>query len=366
MKALVLGGGGAFGAYEAGVATALLRREKYDLVCGVSIGAINAALIVAGNDDALERFWYDVLPERSPQLFPHVARLRRLLERVGSIGHGGPWQNTMNVARLASEFPLVRTLGNFQKTNLPAIAAVLDEMVDYDARRCSLLACATNLTHGSAAVFRAVLDRYHMEPRKRARLIENRELDAGNFVYGLLASAAMPGLFPPIELTFDGETSLYADGAVAHNSPLGIAIENGATDVTVVFNDPEPVAGAPDATLGVAQVAFQIAILWQQRLLDYEMRLAEATNEIVRLGGAPGMQQITIRSVRPDLPLSIDMLAFDDAKAIAATFQRGVTDGSQPPKVSLPGYPAPVEKPSFLARLVKRRSTGLEPVKRIW
>ena len=53
MKALVLGGGGAFGSYEAGVATALLRREKYDLVCGVSIGAINAALICAGKDDGL-------------------------------------------------------------------------------------------------------------------------------------------------------------------------------------------------------------------------------------------------------------------------------------------------------------------------
>ena len=114
MKALLLGGGGAFGAYEAGVATALLKTERYDLVCGVSIGAINAALMAAGNDDALKRFWYEVLPKRSPQLFPHVARLRRLLERVGSIGQGGPWQNTMNVARAASEFPLVRTLGNFQ------------------------------------------------------------------------------------------------------------------------------------------------------------------------------------------------------------------------------------------------------------
>jgi len=101
-------------------------------------------------------------------------------------------------------------------------------------------------------------------------------------------------------------------------------------------------------------------------LLDYEMRLAEATNEIVRLGGAPGMHQITIRSVRPDLPLSIDMLAFDDPKAIAATFERGVTDGSQPPHVSLPGYPAPVEKSNFLSRLIKRRSAGLEPIKRIW
>jgi len=54
VKALVLSGGGARGAYEAGVAKALLEREHYDMVCGVSIGGINAALIAAGKtDDAL-------------------------------------------------------------------------------------------------------------------------------------------------------------------------------------------------------------------------------------------------------------------------------------------------------------------------
>jgi predicted acylesterase/phospholipase RssA len=356
MKALVLGGGGAFGAYEAGVATSLLKTEKYDLVCGVSIGAINAALISAGEEGALERFWYDVLPKVAPTLVPHVQRLRRLLERVGSIGNGGPWQNTMNVARAASEFPLLRTLGNFQKSNLPGIKAVLDTMVDYNARRCSLLACATNLTHGSAAVFRAILDEHRCEPRHSPSLIENRELTADTFVLGLLASAAMPGLFSPIQMTFDGETSLYADGSVAHNSPLGIAIENGATDITVVFVDPEPVPGGHDATLGVAQVAFQIVILWQQRLLDYEIRLAEANNEIVRLGGAPGMRQITIRSVRPERPLSIDMLAFEDRAALIRTFELGVADGSVPPHVSLPGFTLPERKPNFWERLIRQKN----------
>jgi predicted acylesterase/phospholipase RssA len=366
MKALVLGGGGAYGAYEAGVASILLKRERYDLVCGVSIGAINAALIAAGSDGALEHFWYEVLPKRANELFPHIQRLRRLLESVGSIGRGSPWQNTMNVARAASEFPLLRTLGNFHKANLPAIAAVLEELVDFEERRSSLLACTTNITRGTAAVFRAVLERHRMEPRRRARLVENRELTRETFVLGLLASAAMPGLFPPIEMTFEGTTSLYADGCVAHNSPLGIAIENGATDVTVVFNEPEPVPGAPDASLGVAQVAFQIAMLWQQRLLEYEIRLAEATNEVVRLGGAPDMQLITIRTVRPERPLAIDMLAFADATALAQTFERGIADGTAPPNVSLPGFALAPEKPSLWQRLTKRRTAGLDPIKRIW
>lgn len=61
-KALVLQGGGALGAYQAGVYEALIESDnQLDWVAGVSIGAINAALI-AGNAPAqrvarLAEFW---------------------------------------------------------------------------------------------------------------------------------------------------------------------------------------------------------------------------------------------------------------------------------------------------------------------
>src|SRR5215469_5521440 len=99
MKALVLSGGGAHGAYEAGVAAALLERERYDVICGVSIGAINAALIAARRtDDALERLWHREFPTQALDLFPHVPRLRRILNHVSRIGHGNAWRDAMGVA----------------------------------------------------------------------------------------------------------------------------------------------------------------------------------------------------------------------------------------------------------------------------
>jgi NTE family protein len=71
-KALVLQGGGALGAYQGGVYEALLERDgKLDWVAGVSIGAVNAALI-AGN-----------APEK------RVAKLREFWELVSS----GPGQS---------------------------------------------------------------------------------------------------------------------------------------------------------------------------------------------------------------------------------------------------------------------------------
>jgi|GEM_PF-6126943 len=49
MKALVLSGGGARGAYEAGLVCGLANAgERFDLVCGTSIGAINASFSCSG------------------------------------------------------------------------------------------------------------------------------------------------------------------------------------------------------------------------------------------------------------------------------------------------------------------------------
>jgi predicted acylesterase/phospholipase RssA len=347
MKALVLSGGGAHGAYEAGVAAALTRREKYDVICGVSIGAINAALMAAGRtDDALERFWHHEFPKYALRLFPHVPRLRRLLDHVGQIGQGSAWNDAMGVARAASSLPFLRKLGDVHKTSLPAVARALGAMLDFSKLHTSILIGATNASRASAAVFRALVDEAPL-PDNHARLTEYHDLTKENFVLALLASSAMPGLFSPIELAFNGETNLYADGCIVHTSPLGLAVDNGATEVTVVFVDRERDAKSAGSTLGLAELAYNIATLWQQRLLDYELRIAQATNEIVRLGGAPGKREITIRSVRPDQPLELDMLAFDDGEALARAFERGLADGDRAPRVMLPGaVPAAAETSS--------------------
>jgi predicted acylesterase/phospholipase RssA len=366
MKALVLSGGGSHGAYEAGVVKALLERESYDLICGVSIGAINGAFIAAGNPDALEHFWHDILPQRGLEMFPHVPRLRRLLGRIESIGRGSAWVNALQVAQAAGDLPFLRTLGTVHKTSLRAVARVISGLVDFANLRTSLLIGATNTSRGTAAVFRAYAGPPHA-PRHLARLLEYHDLNADNFVMALLASSAMPGLFSPVELTFNGQTAFYADGCIAHTSPLGLAVDDGADEVTVVFVDPEPDPQSSGSAQGLAQMAFSIAMLWQQRLLDSELRLAEATNEIVRLGGAPGKRQITIRTVRPAQPLELDVLSFD-AAAIAKAFALGVADGTLGPRIALPGFaaapePMPLEPASpfrdFFRRLFPRPE--LEP-----
>ena len=65
--ALVLAGGGARGAYEAGVWQALTELGvEFDMVCGTSVGAINAAMVVQGDVDKLNTLWKEI---RTDQVF---------------------------------------------------------------------------------------------------------------------------------------------------------------------------------------------------------------------------------------------------------------------------------------------------------
>ena len=59
MRALVLSGGGAKGAYEAGVVVTLIDefKENFDIICGTSIGAINASLVAQENTAELAQLW---------------------------------------------------------------------------------------------------------------------------------------------------------------------------------------------------------------------------------------------------------------------------------------------------------------------
>jgi len=57
MKALILSGGGARGAYEAGAVRTLLEHERFDIICGTSIGAINGTLVAQDEVEKLEALW---------------------------------------------------------------------------------------------------------------------------------------------------------------------------------------------------------------------------------------------------------------------------------------------------------------------
>lgn len=204
--ALVLQGGGALGAFQGGVMEGMAAAGiRIDRVAGISIGAINAALI-AGNP-----------PEE------RVPALRRFWDRVTSgvpslpIGDPDDWTRGWLHAMAAGWVTLAGVPGFFERRVMPpwlgapgtaaalsyydpsALAGTLDEMVDW-----------TLLNDGPVRVALGAVD----VESGNFRYFDSRHerLDARH----VMASGALPPAFPPVEI--DGR--LYWDGGIVSNTPL--------------------------------------------------------------------------------------------------------------------------------------------------
>jgi len=230
--ALVLSGGGARGAYEAGVlsyirgdlARAIGAQPRFDVVCGTSIGAVNASFIASLADE----------PERQGEALVEAWRSLRLEE----VFH---W----SALRLVS-LPLYvyRQLRASRMRHLPwrisdflwpeALAKLVIERLDWarlhrnvrEGFLDALTVTATDIGTGRAVVF--VESRSPLPPWSRDPLVEARaeEIDARH----ALASGAIPLLFRPVLI--DG--SWFIDGSVRQNVPLAPAIRLGAERILVV------------------------------------------------------------------------------------------------------------------------------------
>ncbi|WP_421956145.1 patatin-like phospholipase family protein [Polaromonas sp.] len=234
---LVLQGGGALGAYQAGVFEALstVYREP-TWVAGISIGAINAALI-AGN------------PENS-----RVARLREFWELLSSSlvspALAAPANATARQAlneASAAQVMLFGVPGFFAPRFPPAplqpqgtpeaisyydtapLKQTLERLVDFDrinAGPVRLSVGAVNIRTGNFEYFDSATQRID--------------------VRHIMASGALPPGFAPVEI--DGEH--YWDGGLVSNTPLQYVLDQPARQRRVVFQvDLFPARGALPATL---------------------------------------------------------------------------------------------------------------------
>lgn len=220
--ALVLQGGGALGAYQAGVFQALDEHGFCpDWVVGTSIGAINAALI-AGNPAAdrlrrLREFWEgikhpDLLPaEQWPRLAPRGnTRLATLAAALRGVpGFFTPrWLNPFAVG-----LPVAPEVASFYDTD--ELSATVARLVDFgqlnapDATR--LTVSAVRVTSGEMVCFDSA--RHAVE------------------LPHVMASCALPPGFPPVRV--DGD--LYWDGGLFSNTPLEIVLDDEPRVDTLCF-----------------------------------------------------------------------------------------------------------------------------------
>jgi NTE family protein len=213
----VLQGGGALGAYQAGVYQALHEDGiEPDWIIGTSIGAINASLI-AGNPPGdrlpkLEEFWRRVqrkdiwCPSSWPSLCETASYWSTVLGGIPGFFEPNPlafWgahvQLGADQAAVYSTAPLARTL---------------DELVDFSLIR----SCKPRLTVGAAHV-----------RTSQMRYFDSRECEIT--AKHIMASGALPPAFPAVRV--DGE--LYWDGGILSNTPTEAIFEDNPRRDSLIF-----------------------------------------------------------------------------------------------------------------------------------
>ena len=218
--ALVLQGGGALGAYQAGAYEALHEAGlEPDWVAGVSIGGINGA-IIAGNPpkrrlEQLRAFWYTVTARPIPLMLgdgDSPRRIRNALSAWFSVLLGQPGFFTPNIPNPWLSFPGAKTATSFYNTE--QLRTTLLKLVDFERLNngeTRYAAGAVNVLTGSLQYF------------------DNTETEI--LPEHVMASGALPPSLPMVQVG----TNYFWDGGLVSNTPLIHLLSNVETENLLVF-----------------------------------------------------------------------------------------------------------------------------------
>lgn len=229
--AFVLSGGASLGASQAGMLEALYERGiRPDIVVGTSVGAINGAFIASR---------------------PPTVRTARDLQRI--------WR-ALTRAHVFPANPVTAGLGLLGLRDHTVSAGSLRRLIHRHLQIERLEDAAVGLHVVAVDVMTG----------------EEVLLSTGHAVDAVLASAAIPGVFPAVPWN----SYLLMDGAVANNAPVSHAIELGA-DRVIVLNaiGTKPLSRAPRGVLATGAAAVSHALV--RRLAEDVVRYADAAEMVI-------------------------------------------------------------------------------------
>jgi NTE family protein len=239
--ALVLMGGGARTAYQAGVLQAIgeilgtlsnggqAPKFPFQLLVGTSAGALNASFLAARAHQGaaglseLAKFWQGL---RSSQVYRlHVPAWTRL-SRVATAWHLAKQAREMGA--LLDNMPLIDTL--HKAISLQGIDEALAQGEKHGAVH-ALAVTASSYTSGVHWTFCHTA----RDSRQQAWLRPGRRAEFQPITMEhLMASSAIPLIFPAQPLWVDGHSEFFGDGSMRQTSPLSPALHLGAHKVFVI------------------------------------------------------------------------------------------------------------------------------------
>jgi NTE family protein len=277
--AMILSGGGARGAYEVGVLWYIfddLSRvrgapPKIDILCGTSVGAINACYLAAHLTDPvlgmrrLVHLWSELQITRvlgfGPKQFIGIPRLL-----LGG-GEGTGLFDVRPMAELVQREISWRALARaLRRKQLRALTVSTTEMTT--GRTVVFMQTAPDVDIPRTAPPRTLFRSDHIGP------------------HHALASAAIPLLFPPVRI----DDELYLDGGLRQNTPIAPALRLGATHVFAIGSSSEfkgVRAQEAGSDLKAPGAAFLLGKVLNAFLLDHvdvDLELLTRLNNVIKDG----------------------------------------------------------------------------------
>src|SRR3972149_3643646 len=236
MRALVLSGGGSKGAYQCGVLQYLLNDlgTQYNVLCGVSVGALNAALLA---------------------MYPLGQELKAFTELKNLWGG-------INTAKVYKKWAFWGELAALWKPSL------------YDSSPLQILVKTT-------------LDVNKLRSSGKQLRVGAVALGTGEYMsFGqahpqiadaVIASSAFPAMLTPV--TIEGQ--LWTDGGVRSVTPLKEAIDLGANDIDVVMCSPKDSRQLFPTNSPTLKVAERAIDLMNEEIIADDLKVAEYVNQLV-------------------------------------------------------------------------------------
>lgn len=346
-RALVLSGGGARGAYHAGLIDRLRLQggisegqplRPYGIVCGTSIGALNGYFVATGQYELLRELWYGVAAQNVVRLKPRYAKV---IEDDAGVG---------TRAAAATRMALGITHHDTGVMDGELLRAWMASRIDPERPAVMpLVFPVTNLSRQAAEYFffapAGTVTPERREAAERAirtaigPLPALREATPDVLVDALRASSAIPVAFDPVKLPASdgsGRMDTYVDGGVTANTPVSVA-RVAARNVDVVLLD-------PPFEREVYHNAFEIGLgvfgAMQRRILEADLRAGYMETLGKRALGATTISaqlralaahlfESDFFLVRPEEELPVDIIGFSERERLFETYKLGFEAGGR-------------------------------------
>ena len=340
--ALVLSGGGFKGAFQLGALHHLRTHWKeitgndgpmhFDIVAGVSVGALNGALVAQKRMDDLNALWDGVEHNGASEIFesPHIRRDGHLRIDIAALKHA-------LIPGFRVRFGMVmRALWNairriFNSSAPSVLEPFLDAVkADFEKHIAGFKGLATS--KGLEDKLARYVSKSRFDPRTRfcCGIVSLQDgqygsLETTDFAndtdlrMGILASAMMPIVWPPVKsiATKRGNIRNGVDGGVRNNSPLGDVIRRiqdaHANNYRIIIincsnGDVEPMKTTDPSILRVALRS--LTEITMSEIFNNDIDTFLRTNDLVRQAAAKGCTLYVERRINETLR-KVPLIAFE-------------------------------------------------------